>query len=92
MSDGFYNCSVGVTAPTPLGSFDEFVEDATQSGHDFVVVPIANENYRRVLFESPGSKQDMDEWRAGLPLTPNDLVLKTVGWYHMFWRCNVCLC
>ncbi|CAO3683062.1 unnamed protein product [Umbelopsis vinacea] len=72
---------MSITAPTPLGSLDEFVEDATQLGHDFVVVPIANENYRRVLFESPGSKQDMDEWRAGLPLTPNDLILKTVDTY-----------
>jgi hypothetical protein len=81
MSEGFYNCSVGITAPTPLGNLDDFVEDATQTGHDFVVVPIADEHYKRVLFEEENSKKAFNEWRAGLPLTPKDLVLKKVGSY-----------
>ncbi|CAO3675991.1 unnamed protein product [Umbelopsis ramanniana] len=80
MSEGFYNCSIGITAPTPLGSLDDFVEDATQTGHDFVVVPIADDQYKRVLFEEEDSKKAFNKWRAGLPLTPNDLVLKKVDW------------
>jgi hypothetical protein len=79
MADGLNSCSVGITAPTPLQDLDGFVEEAMQTNNDFVVVPIASENYSRVLFESAGSKQAMDEWRAGLPLTPNDLILKKVG-------------
>ncbi|CAM0135156.1 unnamed protein product [Umbelopsis sp. WA50703] len=80
MADGLNSCSVGITAPTPLQDLDGFVEEAMQTNNDFVVVPIASENYSRVLFESAGSKQAMDEWRAGLPLTPNDLILKKVDW------------
>lgn len=91
MSEGFYNCSVGITAPTPLGSLDDFIEDATQTGHDFVVVPIADDHYKRVLFEEEDSKKAFNEWRAGLPLTPNDLVLKKVGSYKpiaVFSQCS----
>jgi hypothetical protein len=84
MSEGFYHCAIGITAPAPLENLDDFVEVATQTGHDFVVVPIANDHYKRVLFEGIDSKHVMNEWRAGLPLTPDDLVLKKVGSYKCY--------
>jgi len=56
-------------------------------GYEFIVLPISRSSFSRVLFEStPEDKEtkqvflrNMEEWRAGIPFSRDELCLQSAG-------------
>nr|CAG8442217.1 14819_t:CDS:10 [Entrophospora candida] len=73
---GYYNSQEDLDSITTVSKSREF-------GYDFVVLPLTNTNYKRFLFENVNHNNKetvgLEKWRNGMPLTLDDLVIKTAG-------------
>ncbi|CAJ0758011.1 12236_t:CDS:10 [Entrophospora sp. SA101] len=71
---GYYNSQEDLDSITTVSKSREF-------GYDFVVLPLTNTNYKRFLFENVNHNNKetvgLEKWRNGMPLTLDDLVIKT---------------
>lgn len=69
--EGGYGCAVGLLTYDCFDNIEEFVQEAINSGHDFVATPIVHSKYSRVLESKAG-----DSWRDAPVYDRDDLVLR----------------
>ncbi|KAI8146475.1 PRMT5 arginine-N-methyltransferase-domain-containing protein [Fennellomyces sp. T-0311] len=67
-------CAVGLLTDDYYDNVDEFIEQAIDSGHDFVATPIVHPRYSRVL------KSNDSTWQSNPVYDRNDLVVRKPNW------------
>lgn len=73
-------CSVGLLTHECFDDLDNFIAQAEDAGHDFVVTPISHPTFRRVLNEDNATDQETQEiWKDRPVFNRNDLVIKSAG-------------
>ena len=89
MSDqeSFRSCAVGLLTAECFDNIDTFVEEAIDSGHDFVATPIVHPRYSRVL-----KTKDNDTWKNSPVYDRDDLVVRKPSKYFtlnkLLWLMN----
>ncbi|KAI9323662.1 PRMT5 arginine-N-methyltransferase-domain-containing protein [Dichotomocladium elegans] len=68
-------CNIGLLSYDHFDNVEEFVQEATNSGHDFVAMPIVHPKYNRVLKCKSG-----DPWRDAPVYSRDDLTLRKAQW------------
>lgn len=70
-------CSVGLLTHECFDDLGNFIQQADEAGHDFVVTPISHPTFRRVLNEDKSIDVETQEiWRDRPVFNRNDLVIK----------------
>lgn len=73
-------CSIGLLPNKPPTDVGSLIEKADLDGHDFVVVPIANPSFRRVLNENNEmSPEEHAVWKDRPVFDRKDLILNSAG-------------
>ncbi|KAG2220444.1 hypothetical protein INT45_004186 [Circinella minor] len=77
MSDpeSFRSCAIGLLTTEYFDNIDTFIEEAIDSGHDFVSTPIVHSRYKRVL-----KTKDNDSWKNSPVYDRDDLVVRKPNW------------
>ncbi|KAG0935754.1 hypothetical protein G6F57_010554 [Rhizopus arrhizus] len=75
------SCSIGLLPNKPPTDVGSLIEKADLDGHDFVVVPIANSSFRRVLNENNEmSPEEHAVWKDRPVFDRKDLILNSAEW------------
>lgn len=73
-------CSVGLLTQECFDDLGNFIQQADEAGHDFVVTPISHPTFRRVLNEDKSIDVETQEiWKDRPVFNRNDLVIKSAG-------------
>ncbi|KAI8331600.1 PRMT5 arginine-N-methyltransferase-domain-containing protein [Choanephora cucurbitarum] len=74
-------CSVGLLTTECYDDVGNFISQAEEAGHDFVVSPLTHPIFRRVLNENKQvDKQTHANWKDRPVFDRNDLVFKSAEW------------
>ncbi|KAI7891369.1 PRMT5 arginine-N-methyltransferase-domain-containing protein [Mucor mucedo] len=74
-------CSVGLLTHECFDDLGNFIVQAEEAGHDFVVTPISHPTFRRVLNEDNATdKETQENWKDRPVFNRNDLVIKSAEW------------
>ncbi|KAI9495723.1 PRMT5 arginine-N-methyltransferase-domain-containing protein [Zychaea mexicana] len=68
-------CAIGLLTADHYDNVESFIEEAIDSGHDFVATPIVHPRYSRVL-----KTKDNDSWRNVPVYERDDLVVRKPSW------------
>jgi protein arginine N-methyltransferase 5 len=84
-------CSVGLLTTDCYDDLGNFIIQADDAGHDFIVTPISHPTFRRVLNEEKTiSEQDQRNWKDRPVFDRKDLVIKSAGKLESF-KANTCV-
>ncbi|KAI9011953.1 PRMT5 arginine-N-methyltransferase-domain-containing protein [Phycomyces nitens] len=78
-SDALRSCPVGILTTDAFDNISSFIHQATDAGHDFIVTPISQPRFERVLgIDQPVNV--IQTWRDSPAFERDDLVLKSADW------------
>ena len=73
-------CSVGLLTTDCYDDLGNFIIQADDAGHDFIVTPISHTTFRRVLNEEKTTgEQDQRNWKDRPVFDRKDLVIQSAG-------------
>jgi protein arginine N-methyltransferase 5 len=73
-------CSVGLLTTEYYDDLGNFIVQADEAGHDFVVTPISHPTFRRVLNEDKSiDKKTQETWKDRPVFNRSDLIIKSAG-------------
>ncbi|CAO3625255.1 unnamed protein product [Mucor fragilis] len=74
-------CSVGLLTTECYDDLGNFILQADEAGHDFIVTPISHPTFRRVLNEDQSiSQQEQRNWKDRPVFDRKDLVIQSAEW------------
>lgn len=73
-------CSVGLLTTEYYDDLGNFIVQADEAGHDFVVTPISHPTFRHVLNEDKSiDKTTQETWKDRPVFNRKDLIIKSAG-------------
>jgi protein arginine N-methyltransferase 5 len=87
-------CSVGLLTTEYYDDLGNFIVQADEAGHDFVVTPISHPTFRRVLNEENAiDKRTHMAWKDRPVFDRKDLVIKSAGKQTcLLYQCIIFMC
>ncbi|KAI8984574.1 PRMT5 arginine-N-methyltransferase-domain-containing protein [Mycotypha africana] len=74
-------CGVGLMTTDHYDDLPNFIQQAEEAGHEFVVIPISHPTFRRVLNENNSVETQAHEaWKERPMFNIKDLVIKSAEW------------
>ncbi|KAL9556073.1 hypothetical protein MBANPS3_002069 [Mucor bainieri] len=74
-------CSVGLLTTDCYDDLGNFIMQADEAGHDFIVTPVSHPTFRRVLNEDKSiSEQEQRNWKDRPVFDRKDLVIQSAEW------------
>jgi len=88
------NVAVGYWGANENPKVNHIISRIRNIGYEFIVLPVSRSSFSRVLFESTPEDEEtkqvflrnMEEWRAGIPFSREELCLQSAGIKRMFIR------
>lgn len=78
-------CSVGLLTTEYYDDLSNFIVQADEAGHDFVVTPISHPTFKRVLNEENTlDKETHAAWKDRPVFDRKDLVVKSAGKQNLY--------